>query len=315
MIIFGDSMKKLDRIEPNSISLCLTDPPYFLDKLDDKWDNDKVLKNTKNTTSNLISSLPGGMKFDTKQGLNFYKWYLKISKKIYKTLKPGAFYLSFSSPRLYHRLGLAVEDAGFMIRDTFMWVYIKSQPKAMSLNHFVDKMDISDNEKSRIKEQMYGWKTPFLKQAYEPICVAQKPYENTLLNNFIKYNTGLLNVTKKVGLNNDKFPSNFLTTEIMLDNTDKYFLVKKPKKEVFNTHLTVKPVPLCTHLIELFSYSKNDIILDPFAGSGTTAVSAMELDRKFIIIERDKNNIKIINKRVEGATTTEKQEKIINRFF
>ncbi|MBU4579668.1 site-specific DNA-methyltransferase, partial [Patescibacteria group bacterium] len=149
-IILGDSLEILSKIEDNSIDIVLTDPPYFLDKLDNNWQYKKV-EDTRN--QQIIKSLPAGMKFDRKQGQEFYKWYLIISEQIYRILKPGGFFFSFSSPRLYHRMASAVDDAGLEIRDCFLWLYTQNQAKAMSVNHFIDKMEISDKEKKGIKEK------------------------------------------------------------------------------------------------------------------------------------------------------------------
>lgn len=75
-------------------------------------------------------------------------------------------------------MACAVEDAGFHIRDCFMWLYTQSQPKAMSLHHFVDRMPVGEAEKAVIKSRLEHWKTPQLKSCFEPILVAQKPREN-----------------------------------------------------------------------------------------------------------------------------------------
>ena len=60
----------LPLLEENSIDIIITDPPYFLDKLDNNWD-DKKVTNTKN--QHTIKSLPAGMKFDKEQGKKFYE--------------------------------------------------------------------------------------------------------------------------------------------------------------------------------------------------------------------------------------------------
>ena len=67
--ILGDCLDKLKLIEDNSIHLIITDPPYFLDGLDDKWSYDKI--NQKIKKSKVINGLPVGMKFDVKQGRRF----------------------------------------------------------------------------------------------------------------------------------------------------------------------------------------------------------------------------------------------------
>jgi len=116
-IICGDALKILSDFNDNSIDLVLTDPPYFLDKLDNNWDFN-VVSNHKN--QKVVKSLPAGMKLEKGQGLRFYEWYLKVSQQLYRVLKPGGFFFSFSSPRLYHRMASAIEDAGFFIRDCFI---------------------------------------------------------------------------------------------------------------------------------------------------------------------------------------------------
>ena len=95
-IICADSLTILNKMEKNSIDIVLTDPPYFLDKLDNHWDH-KVVSNTKNRQT--VKSLPAGMKFDREQGVRFYNWYLDVSNEIFRVLKPGGFFFSFSAGR------------------------------------------------------------------------------------------------------------------------------------------------------------------------------------------------------------------------
>jgi len=95
-IILGDSLKVLPQIEDNSIDLILTDPPYFLDKMDNNWNHQRVSKIT--DYCNVVKSLPPGMKFDKKQGIHFYQWYLGISTELYRVLKPGGFFFHFRVP-------------------------------------------------------------------------------------------------------------------------------------------------------------------------------------------------------------------------
>ena len=119
-IVLGDAEKILPEIADSSIDLVLTDPSYFLDKMDNGWDPRVV--STITDYCNVIRSLPPGMKFDKQQGKRFYEWYYRISKEIFRVLKPGGFFFSFSSPRLYHRAVSAIDDAGFLIRDCFIWL-------------------------------------------------------------------------------------------------------------------------------------------------------------------------------------------------
>ncbi|OGW13218.1 MAG: methyltransferase [Nitrospinae bacterium RIFCSPLOWO2_12_39_16] len=319
-IINEDALKSLSMLDENSIDLILTDPPYFLDKMDDRWDEKKVASTKYH---HVVKSLPAGMKFDKEQGKNFYKWYFKISKQILRVLKPGGFFFSFSSPRLYHRMVSAIDDAGFLIRDCFIWLYTQNQPKAMSLNHFIEKLNEDKEIKNALKNQLNGWKTPQIKSCYEPIVMAQKETEGTFLNNFRKYNVGLLNTNVKIG--QDMFPSNVVSTDKINEVIDKCFLISKPDKKEkgdFNLHRTVKPLSLCEYIINLTTYSNEAVVLDPFAGSGTTLVAAKKLGRKFIGIDANKEYIETAKRRIKSfevdssiynAVSEERQLRILEK--
>lgn len=295
-IIPGDSLQILQQIPDNSIDIVLTDPPYFLDKLDNGWNFKKV--NDKRNQQ-VVTSLPAGMKFDTKQGKNFYEWYYKISTEIFRLLKSGGFFFSFSSPRLYHRMCSAIDDAGFEIRDNFIWLYTQNQPKAMSLDHFIDRFDITNEEKLDLKEKLKGWKTPQLKSCFEPIAMGQKPTDGTFLNNIVKNKIGLFNTTVKIG--NNMFPSNVFSVDPMGELIDRVFLLPKPtnkEKGISNNHLTVKPVAICEYIIKLAAFSPDTIVLDPFVGSGTTAVVAKKLGYHYIGIDINPEYVAIAEKRL-----------------
>ena len=65
-------------------------------------------------------------------------------------------------------------------------------------------------------------------------------------------------------------------------------------------HPTQKPEKLLAKII-LASTNENDFVLDPFAGSGTTAVTAKKLNRRFCAIERDENYCLLTQKRIALA--------------
>ena len=122
-IINDDCLKYLETLEDNSIDCCITDPPYFIDKLDDSWDSKKVTERKNNSH---IKHLPKGMKFDKKQVVNLHNFYSKLGKILIKKMKPSGFFLSFSSPRLYHAIAMACDCSGFEVRDMINWVYTQS---------------------------------------------------------------------------------------------------------------------------------------------------------------------------------------------
>ncbi len=296
-IICGDALELLPQIEENSIDVVLTDPPYFLDKLDNNWDYEEVSDQNNQYT---IKSLPAGMKFDREQGKRFYAWYFDISKEIFRILKPGGFFFSFSSPRLYHRMASAIDDVGFEIRDAFMWLYSQNQAKAMGVDHFIKKMDIDEEAKEKIRAKLNGWKTPQIKSCFEPIAMAQKPTDQTYLNNMLKHGVGLFNTNVRIGDN--MYPANVFTIDSINELIDKTFLLPKPTKKEkgeYNDHKTVKPLAICEYLIKLSAFSKNAVVLDPFIGSGTTAVAAKKLGKNYIGIDTNEKYVKIAKKRLK----------------
>jgi site-specific DNA-methyltransferase (adenine-specific) len=293
LILNNDCMVELNKLEDNSIDCVITDPPYFIDKLDNKWSSNEVNNDVKNSH---ITHLPKGMKFDKLQVKNLYDYYLELSKLLFKKMKPGAYFLSFSSPRLYHAIAMSCDIAGFEIRDMINWTYTQSMPKGMSVTHIIDKMKISAEEKTKIIEEYKDYKTPQIRSCFEPICVAMKPIGKlTFIQNELNFKTGLLDFSQKVGIDNNRVPANIITTEEMNESYDKNFLVSKPTKNEKgdnNTHITVKPIALIEHLIKLFS-KQNSLVVDPFLGSGTTALACKNTNRRCIGIELNKEYYEI----------------------
>lgn len=275
-----DCLVGIKKLDENSIDFIATDPPYFLDGMDNSW-SDNNLK-SKASRARAIGGLPVGMKFDPEQGRKLEKFFYKISKELYRVLKPGGFMVAFSQGRLYHRMVTATEDAGFEIRDMLIWEHNGGQGKAFTQNHFVKKMKISNEEKERIIEKLDNRKTPQLRPKFEPIVLAQKPKEGTFVENWIKWNTGLIK-------------TDFESSQ----TTALYY--PKPHKSPEIDHMTVKPVNLMERLIEIFSI-ENQTVLDPFLGSGTTGVAAVKKGRNFVGFEIETKYCKIAHNRIQNLT-------------
>jgi len=278
----ADCMQYLKTMEDNSIDCVITDPPYFIDKLDNNWSSKNIKNDKKNSH---IKHLPKGMKFDKKQVKKLYDYYLELSKLLFNKMKPGGYFLSFSSPRLYHSIAMACEIAGFEIRDMINWTYTQAMPKGMSMTHIIKKMkDLTDEQKNKLIEEYKDFKTPQVRSCFEPICVAMKPMRTTFMKNELNFKTGMIDFSQKVGISGDRTPANIITTEEYNESYDKNFLVSKPNKKekgANNTHITVKPIALMEHLVKLFS-KKGALVLDPFVGSGTTAIACKNTNRKCI---------------------------------
>lgn len=189
----------------------LCDPPYELGFMGKSWDS-------------------SGIAFD-----------VDMWKDLYRHIKPGGHLLAFSGSRTYHRMAVAIEDAGFEIRDMIEWVYGSGFPKSLNIGKAVDKIQGNEREsvpdpeagrrnKSVSKfEKTYGDikdKTDFvtkgtsewegygtaLKPAHEPCVLARKPIEGTVANNVLKHGTGGLNIDgSRVGYQSeeDKYGNGF----------------------------------------------------------------------------------------------------------
>ena len=281
-LVLGDCRDTIPDIKPESIHLVVTDPPYYLDGLDTDW-----RKGTGETprATGAVGGLPVGMKFDPKQGRNLQAFMERVGLSLMDAMAPGGFAVVFSQPRLAHRMAVGLEDAGFEIRDLCAWHYTqRAQFKAFSMDHFIDRMDKTATEKRQLKRQLRGRKTPQLRPQFEAMVLAQKPRKGTFVGNYLAYQTGLIDAGATL---DGKAPSTVMTVE-------------KPAKGNGNDHLTVKPVLLVEHLIRLFS-EPGQVVLDPFLGSGTTAVAALRTGRACIGIEINPDYMAIAKRRLQEA--------------
>jgi site-specific DNA-methyltransferase (adenine-specific) len=190
----GDNRDVLKAMEDNSIDSIVTDPPYELGFMGKSWD-------------------ASGIAFNT-----------EVWQECLRVLKPGGHLLAFSGSRTYHRMAVAIEDAGFEIRDQIMWIYGSGFPKSLDVSKAIDKAagaerpvigkgaDYGHQEDKDI-DQQYGFKADYnitapataeakqwqgwgtaLKPAHEPIVVARKPLIGTVAANVLTYGTGGLNI-------------------------------------------------------------------------------------------------------------------------
>lgn len=155
-ILQGNCLDLLKTLEDNSVDSVVTDPPYELGFMGKSWDSTGIAFNP------------------------------DVWKETLRVLKPGGYLLAFSGSRTYHRIAVAVEDAGFEIRDQIMWVYGSGFPKSMNIS-------LSMNKKGIDSSKWEGWGTA-LKPAHEPIVMARKPLEGTVVDNVLTWGTGGINI-------------------------------------------------------------------------------------------------------------------------
>lgn len=268
----GDSTRLLSSICDAAIDAVVTDPPYFIDGMGNGWNKSDLEKSA--AKGKAIGGLPVGMKFDPRQGVEFQNFMQVISCECLRILKPGGFFISFSQPRLYHRMAAAAELEGFEILDTITWAR-PGQAKAFSQDHFVRKRLqkglINQQEAEALLTSLDGRKTPQLRSESELVMLARKPLSGSLEGNLSRHGVGdiLSHAENWAGAP----ASNVVRTG-----------AKRSGKDDGNMHMTVKPVDLIAHLIRLCT-REGQIVLDPFLGSGSHGVSAVMEGRSFIGFE------------------------------
>ena len=176
-ILLGNNLDVLPTLPDNSVDSIVTDPPYELGFMGKKWDSSGIAYN------------------------------VELWRECLRVLKPGGHLLSFGGTRTYHRVAVAIEDAGFELRDSIAWLYGSGFPKSLDVSKAIDKGAgaerevLGRNPNSREQatkentlyesgtvgktafdtapstpkaQQWQGWGTA-LKPAFEPVIVARKP--------------------------------------------------------------------------------------------------------------------------------------------
>jgi hypothetical protein len=198
-VLVGDCLAHVAKMADASIDAVVTDPPYELAFMGKAWDASGIT------------------------------YRVELWREILRVLKPGGHLLAFGATRTYHRLACAIEDAGFEIRDSLMWIYATGFPKSLDVSKAIDKaagaerpvvgygkgrtgqavethadvhgddayewpgaFDVTAPATDGAK-QWAGWGTA-LKPAHEPIVMARKPFSGTVAANVQAHGTGAINV-------------------------------------------------------------------------------------------------------------------------
>jgi site-specific DNA-methyltransferase (adenine-specific) len=189
-LINNDCIAAMKEMADNSVDSIVTDPPYDLGFMGKSWD-------------------ASGIAFN-----------IEVWQEALRVLKPGGHLLAFSGSRTYHRMTVAIEDAGFEIRDQIQWIYGSGFPKSLDIGKAIQKasgvepIGFKENENAVFygsgdynptprqlfmpplegeAAQWQGWGTA-LKPAHEPIVLARKPLIGTVAANVLTHGVGGLNI-------------------------------------------------------------------------------------------------------------------------
>jgi DNA modification methylase len=372
VIHHGDCVEVMAGMDPESVDAIVTDPPYGLEFMGKEWDrlgrdgpaSFENLGTTKglpperrasrtdggSTTSTRYRDKP---RFSTLTGDSMSAaqvWHARWAEAAYRVAKPSAYLLAFGGTRTVHRMTVALEDAGWIIRDMLVWGYASGFPKSKAS----------------------------LKPAWEPIVMARKPGPLRMLaidecrigiaegdaaiggapgvSGFASGYDGTQSVNT-VG----RWPANIVLTDPIFDGGiegvvgggeagggfgvrgrggdvygggdgyttnmpetgqtvgfgdsgtySRFFLIPKAARSDrepvlgglpqprANVHPTVKPTDLMRHLVRLVTPT-GGTVLDPFLGSGTTALAAEMEGFDWIGIEREAEYVAIAEARLNGT--------------
>lgn len=309
--IFNKTCFGLSEFESDSIDAVITDPPYGISYQNNYWDKD--LPDRQIWKDCLRKLKPGGFAavFSSVRLMHRLMVDLEDSGFIIKDVMFWAYLNGMPKSRdvaldIDKELGVESKKNG-----TYKYVqgYKKEKVDNYKNGHEKDRLEPASELGIFYKGAGLG-----IKPAYEPIILVQKETEPgmTAAQNIIKHKTGCLNIEQtripyekgegKVGHNPHPYgrvAANILRTDTFLDGYDKFFAVPKVRQHAdeFNNHPTLKPVELMHHLVKLLTW-ENQIVLDPFMGSGSTGVSSLLLDRVFYGYELDKKYFEIAEKRL-----------------
>ena len=231
-IINADCIEHMNTMPPDSVDSIVTDPPYHLTSIVKRFGKEGSAPAQFGTDGAYARASRGFMGKEWDGGDIAFR--TEVWEAALRVAKPGAYLLAFGGTRTFHRMAVAIEDAGWEIRDTVMWVYGSGFPKSHNVGKGIDKAAGAEREvlvgaTSAPNGKLGGYKgerykekrqTPFgvvqdqpditapateaarqwdgwgtaLKPAWEPIIVARKPLDGTVAANVLAHGTGAMNI-------------------------------------------------------------------------------------------------------------------------
>ena len=274
-IVCADSREYISRLPDESVDCVLSDIPYGIGLAE--WD---VLHENRNSAYLGSSAaqksagkvfrrrrkpIRGWSSADREIPAQYYEWCGSWAAEWLRVLRPGGSAVVFAGRRLAHRCTGALEDAGFSHRDMLAWLRPRAVFRAQRVSVVYRKRgDLAEAKK------WAGWRVGNLRPVFEPISWCFKPYAVTIADNVLDHGLGAMNA--------DRFSS-------LTGSSDNVLRFGFEEGEG-GLHEAQKPVALLQALIELCTIP-GQVVLDPFMGSGSTAVAAARCGRGYIAIEQD----------------------------
>ena len=287
--ILGDCIEKMQNIEDESIDLVIADPPYWK-VVGEKWD------------------------YQWRTEKDYIEWSLKWIREVSRILRYGGTFYCFGYFRTLALLVPYLKEMGLELRQQ---IIIDKGMRAVSgraTKKYKMYPNVTESVLFIIKDNKKFIK-PFLKEKQEKLGLTSKQINESL---GVKSNGGgmwSIYTGKNVC---EQFPTEELWNK--LSNVLKFDLPYTSISQTFNPqmgytdvwtdidfyeekryHPTQKPLKLISRLM-LTSSNEGDIVVDPFAGCGSTQLSAIQLKRNYIGIELNEEYYNISLKRINKLT-------------
>ena len=270
-IINGDCVEVMKTLPEGCVDLVLTSPPYGVTVTYDVYDD-------------------GGSMED------YWKFTKEWLTQAFRVLKDDG--------RIAVNVPIEVnvqERGGRILFNAEFWMMMKEVGFK-----FFGMVDLTEDSPHRVRQTAWGsWMSasaPYIYNPKECVILAYKKYskkinkgESQWTGEWIKTEEGKM---KQIFKDEDK--KDFMN--LVFGRWEYFADTKSLTKATFSMDIPVKA-------IKILSY-KNDIVLDPFMGSGTSAVAAETLDRRWIGIELSENYTEIARKRVQAFVEERKQLKL-----
>ncbi len=256
----GDSLELLKLLPDNSVDLVITSPPYADLKV--YIDNQAILAD------------------------DYVKWFIPYCKEICRVIKPtGSFILNindkvengFRHPYVFDLISELHKQTELKMFERLFWNKLKSLPNRARFGDRVEYLFWFAKEKGfkfNLDEMRTEYSEKSIKRMTKPL---KKRFARTEGDDNIEYKDWAPN------------PKGALPTTLVN--------ISSESKRIADNHVAVYPVDLATYFIK-GSTKPGDLVLDPFMGTGTTAVSASQLGRNWIGFELQPDYIEVANRRI-----------------
>jgi DNA modification methylase len=284
-IIEGDCLEAIGLMDAESVDAIVTDPPYEMGFMGKRWD-------------------ATGVAYD------MTTWGACL-----RVLKPGGHLLAFGGARTYHRMVCAVEAAGLEIRDQIMWLYGSGFPKSQTALKPAHEPIVLARKPlaGSVAANMLKFGPGAINvdgcrigtEGGGTHCGNRDGSGKCLGHDNAGRSTSGETVHGPESVSG-RWPANLILDEQAAADAgewSRYFYCAKASTAernagCNNNHPTVKPISLMRYLCRLVT-PPGGLILDPFCGSGSTGVAAIQEGFRFVGIELDSDYCRIARARLE----------------